>query len=84
VTGAEPDQPSRFRRWDKTIEEWFKGIQADVERAAPEVLEELAKEVKGLAQRLEEMAEKARTKREQREGVPEPAEPPVSKSEEVE
>jgi len=80
---TEGDQPSRLKRYEKAIEDWFKGIQDDVERATPEMLEELAKEAKGIGQRLDDMAANARRKREQKEGAPERAKQPDSEAQEV-
>jgi hypothetical protein len=85
-TGAEDtgvDQPSRLKRWDKRIEEWINGVRDEVERATPEMLDELATAVKGFAQFLDDTAKQVRLKQAKKEAAPEPAEQPESESEEI-
>lgn len=58
----EPEQPSRFERDTKRIEEWVDGLREQVERASGPALEELASIARSIAWRLDEMADKAKAK----------------------
>ena len=85
-TGAEQtgaDQPSRLKRWDKRIEEWINEVRDEVERATPEMLDELATAAKGFAQFLDEKAKQVRMRQAQKEAASEPAGQPESESEEI-
>jgi hypothetical protein len=85
-TGAEDtgaDQLSRLKRWDKRIEEWINGVRDEVERATPEMLDELAAAAKGFAQFLDDKANEVRMKQAKKEAAPEPAKQPESESEEI-
>ena len=76
---TEGDQPSRL----KAIEDWFKRVQGDVERATPELLDELAREARSFAQRLEDIAAKSRKKQEREGETHERTEPPGSETQEI-
>jgi len=58
------DQPSRFGQYDKRIEELVGAFSDQVERLGGKALDELAVTAKRFAQRLEDVAEQARLKRE--------------------
>jgi hypothetical protein len=77
------DQPSRLKRWDKRIEDWINGVRDEVERATPEMLDELAAAAKGFAQFLDDKANQARMKQAKKEAAPEPAGQPESESQEM-
>jgi hypothetical protein len=77
MSDTEPDQPSRFERDAKRIESWVYGLRDQVERASGPALEELASLARSLAWRLDEMADKAKTKYASEEAVADPAEPDV-------
>jgi hypothetical protein len=66
------DQPSRFGRYDERIEELVGAFSDQVERVGGKALDELAATAKRLAQRLEDVAEQARLKREKENAGPEP------------
>lgn len=71
------DQSSGVGRYDKRIEELVEGLATQVERAGGRALDELAAAAKSFAERLEQVAQKAREKRE-KEGAetPPPADGP--------
>jgi hypothetical protein len=62
MTDPGSDPSPRVERWDERIEQWMEDLRAEVERAAPEVLGELAAAAKNIAGRLDDLAEQARKK----------------------
>jgi hypothetical protein len=80
-TGA--DQPSRFSRYDERIEELVGAFSDQVERVGGKALDELAATAKRLAQRLEDVAEQARLKREKENAGPERGEQSETASQEI-
>jgi hypothetical protein len=61
---AEADQVSRIRRYDKRVEEWLTSLKDEAEQRSPEVLGALAAKAKDVAEYLDKMAERARSKQE--------------------
>ncbi len=61
---AEADQVSRLRRYDKRVEEWLASLKDEAEQRSPEVLGALAAKAKDVAEYLDKMAERARSKQE--------------------
>ena len=58
------EQASGLARYDKRIEELVEAFSEQVERVGGKALDELAAAAKSLAERLEEVADRARRKRE--------------------
>ena len=71
TTGGE--QLSRNKRYDKRVEEWLASLKKEAVQRSPEVLSALAAKAKDVAEYLDKMAEKARSKNEASEPTP-PAE----------
>ncbi len=61
---VEADQVSRLRRYDKRVEEWLASLKDEAEQRSPEVLGALAAKAKDVADYLDKMAERARSKQE--------------------
>jgi hypothetical protein len=61
---AEADQVSRLRRYDRRVEEWLASLKDEAEQRSPEVLGALAAKAKDVAEYLDKMAERARSKQE--------------------
>ena len=61
---AEADQISRLKRYDKRVEEWLASLKDEAEQRSPEVLGTLAAKAKDVAEYLDKMAERARSKQE--------------------
>lgn len=59
---SEAEQRSRLRRYDKRVEEWLASLKDEAEQRSPEVLSALAAKAKDVAEYLDNMAEKARSK----------------------
>ena len=70
------DPLSRLQDYEKRIEEWMESAREEIERQAPEVLDKLASTVKGIAQRLDDLANDARQRRAEKDATPESAGPP--------
>ena len=64
VTNAEADQVSRLKRYDKRVEEWLTSLKEEAGQRSPEVLGALAARAQDVAEYLEKMAERARSKQE--------------------
>jgi hypothetical protein len=58
------EEASGLARYDKRMEEWVEAFSDQVEHAGGKLLDELASVAKSLADRLEEVADRAREKRE--------------------
>ena len=63
-TTTESDQLSRIKRYDKRIEDWLASLKDEAGQRSPEVLSALAAKAKDVAEYLDKMAEKARSKNE--------------------
>ena len=65
-TTTEGDQLARARikRYDKRVEEWLISLKEEAGQRSPEVLSALAATAKDVAEYLDKMAEKARSKNE--------------------
>jgi hypothetical protein len=65
-TTTEGDQlaHARIKRYDKRIEEWLTSLKEEAGQRSPEVLSALAAKAKDVAEYLDKMAEKARSKNE--------------------
>jgi hypothetical protein len=61
---AEADQVSRLKRYDKRVEEWLASLKDEAEQRSPEVLGALAAKAKDVAEYLDKMAKRARSKQE--------------------
>ena len=61
---AEADQVSRLKRYDKRVEEWLASLKDEAEQRSPEVLGALAAKAKDVAEYLDKMAERVRSKQE--------------------
>lgn len=59
---SEAEQRSRLKRYDKRVEEWLASLKDEAEQRSPEVLSALAAKAKDVAEYLDNMAEKARSK----------------------
>ena len=59
---AEADQVSRLKGYDKRVEEWLASLKGEAEQRSPEVLGALAAKAKDVAEYLDKMAERARSK----------------------
>ena len=59
---AEADQVSRLKRYDKQVEEWLASLRDEAEQRSPEVLGALAAKAKDVAEYLDKMAERGRSK----------------------
>jgi hypothetical protein len=63
-TTSESDQLSRLKRYDQRVEEWLSSLKDEAGQRSPEVLSALAAKAKDVADYLDKMAEKARSKNE--------------------
>lgn len=63
-TTTESDQLSRLKRYDQRVEEWLTSLKEEAGQRSPEVLSALAAKAKDVAEYLDKMAEKARSKNE--------------------
>ena len=63
-TTTESDQLSRLKRYDQRVEEWLTSLKDEAGQRSPEVLSALAAKAKDVAEYLDKMAEKARSKNE--------------------
>jgi Tfp pilus assembly protein PilN len=61
---VEADQVSRLKRYDKRVEEWLTSLKEEAGQRSPEVLGALAAKAQDVAEYLEKMAERARSKQE--------------------
>ena len=61
---AEADQVSRLKRYDNRVEEWLASLKDEAEQRSPEVLGALAAKAKDVAEYLDKMAERVRSKQE--------------------
>jgi hypothetical protein len=61
---VEADQVSRIKRYDRRVEEWLASLKDEAEQRSPEVLGALAAKAKDVAEYLDKMAERARSKQE--------------------
>jgi Tfp pilus assembly protein PilN len=61
---AEADQISRLKRYDKRVEEWLTSLKEEAGQRSPEVLGALAAKAQDVAEYLDKMAERARSKQE--------------------
>ena len=63
-TATDSDQQSRLKRYDRRVEEWLTSLKDEAEQRSPEVLSALAAKAKDVAEYLDKMAEKARSRNE--------------------
>jgi hypothetical protein len=61
-TVNESDQVSRLKRYDQRVEEWLASLKDEAEQRSPEVLGALAAKAKDVAEYLDKIAERARSK----------------------
>ncbi len=66
---TESEQVSRLKRYDQRVEEWLTSLKDEAGQRSPEVLSALAAKAKDVAEYLDKMADKARSRTE----VPTPA-----------
>ena len=59
---SESEQVSRLKRYDKRVEEWLTSLKDEAGQRSPEVLSALAAKAKDVAEYLDKMAEKARSR----------------------
>ena len=59
---AESEQVSRLKRYDQRVEEWLTSLKDEAEQRSPEVLSALATRAKDVAEYLDRMADKARSR----------------------
>ena len=59
---AEADQVSRLKRYDRRVEEWLTSLREEAGQRSPEVLGALAAKAQDVAEYLDKMAERARSK----------------------
>jgi hypothetical protein len=60
---AEADQVSRLKGYDKRVEEWLASLKEEAGQRSPEVLGALAAKAQDVAEYLDKLAERARSKR---------------------
>jgi Tfp pilus assembly protein PilN len=63
-SAAEADQVSRLKRYDQRVEEWLSSLKEEAGQRSPEVLGALAAKAQDVAEYLDKMAERARSKQE--------------------
>ena len=63
-SAADSDQESRLARYDQRIEEWLTSLKEGAEQRSPEVLSALATRAKDVAEYLDKLADKARSRNE--------------------
>ena len=61
---TESEQVSRLKRYDQRVEEWLTSLKDEAEQRSPEVLSALAAKAKDVAEYLDKMADKARSRNE--------------------
>ena len=61
---TETEQVSRLKRYDQRVEEWLTSLKDEAEQRSPEVLSALAAKAKDVADYLDKMAAKARSRNE--------------------
>jgi hypothetical protein len=61
---TEAEQVTRLKRYDRRLEEWLVSLKEEAEQRSPEVLGALAAKAKDVAEYLDKMAERARSKQE--------------------
>lgn len=61
---TESEEVSRLRRYDQRVEEWLTSLKDEAEQRSPEVLSALAAKAKDVAEYLDKMAEKTRSRNE--------------------
>ena len=59
---TESEQVSRLKRYDQRVEEWLTSLKDEAEQRSPEVLTALAAKAKDVAEYLDKMADKARSR----------------------
>jgi len=59
---TESAQGSRLKRYDQRVEEWLASLKDEAEQRSPEVLSTLAAKAKDVAEYLDKMADKARSR----------------------
>lgn len=59
---AETDQISRLKGYDKRVEEWLASLKEEAGQRSPEVLGALATKAQDVAEYLDKLAERARSK----------------------
>jgi hypothetical protein len=64
LASADAEQVSRLKRYDNRVEEWLASLKDEAGQRSPEVLNALAAKAKDVAEYLDKMAEKARSKNE--------------------
>jgi hypothetical protein len=69
-SSAEAEQISRLKRYDKRVEEWLTSLKDEAEQRSPEVLGALAAKAKDVAEYLDKMAERARSKQDADDSTP--------------
>ena len=63
-SAADSDQESRLKRYDQRIEEWLTSLKEGAEQRSPEVLSALAAKAKDVADYLDKLADRARSRTE--------------------
>ena len=63
-TSTEGDQLSRLKRYDLRLEEWLTSLREEAGQRSPEVLGALAAKAQDVADYLDKMAERAKSKNE--------------------
>jgi hypothetical protein len=58
------DQQSRLERYDQRVEEWLTSLKEEAEQRSPEVLSALSAKAKDVADYLDRLAERARSRSE--------------------
>ena len=69
-TTSESAQVSRLKRYDQRVEEWLSSLKDEAGQRSPEVLGALAAKAKDVAEYLDKMAERARSKQEAEDSRP--------------
>ncbi len=59
---TESEQVSRLKRYDQRVEEWLTSLKDEAGQRSPEVLSALAAKAKDVAEYLDKMAEKTRSR----------------------
>jgi hypothetical protein len=70
-SAADNDQESRLKRYDHRIEEWLTSLKEEAEQRSPEVLSALATKAKDVADYLDKLADRARSRNEPSAALPE-------------
>ena len=61
---TESEQVSRLKRYDQRVEEWLASLKDEAEQRSPEVLSGLAAKATDVAEYLDKLADKARSRNE--------------------